>query len=95
METKNVGTTWLRMCLDGCSQPNELAVRGSKRMKHYVGTAWVSEDGSFSYNNQLITFDSAQLTEKQWDTLAELSDYDRIEYAMAVMDGESLTEWEL
>jgi hypothetical protein len=64
-------------------------------MKHYVGTAWVSEDGSFSYNNQLITFDSAQLTEKQWDTLAELNDYDRIEYAMAVIAGESLTEWEL
>jgi hypothetical protein len=64
-------------------------------MKHYAGTAWVSEDGSFSYNNQLITFDSAQLTEKQWDTLAELSDYDRIEYAMAVIAGESLTEWEV
>jgi hypothetical protein len=43
----------------------------------------------------LITFDSAQLTEKQWDTLAELSDYDRIEYAMAVIAGDSLTEWEL
>ena len=24
------------MCLDGCSQPNELAVRGSKRMKQYT-----------------------------------------------------------
>jgi hypothetical protein len=62
--------------------------------KHYVGTAWVSEDGSFSYHNQLITFDSEQLTEEQWDTLAILPDYERIEYAMAVIDGDDLTEWE-
>ena len=63
-------------------------------MKHYVGTAWVSEDGSFSYNNQLITFDPAQLTEKQWETLDGLSDYDRIEYAMSVIQGTDLSEWE-
>jgi hypothetical protein len=62
--------------------------------KHYVGTAWVSEDGSFNYSNHLITFDPDKLTEEQWDRLAELSDYDRIEYAMSIMDGNDLTEWE-
>jgi hypothetical protein len=96
METKNVGTTWLQVCLDGCSQPNELAVRGSKRMKQYKvqSTAWVSEDGSFSYNNQLITFDPDLLTEKQWETLDELADSERIEYALAVIEGDDLSEWE-
>ena len=62
--------------------------------KHYVGTAWVSEDGSFNYSNQLVTFDSDALTEQQWDTLAELNDYDRIEYVLAVIDGDDLSEWE-
>lgn len=62
--------------------------------KHYVGTAWVSEDGSWSFNNQLVTFSSDELTEKQWETLAELSDYDRIEYALSVIDGDDLSEWE-
>jgi hypothetical protein len=64
--------------------------------KHTIkSTAWVSEDGSFSYNNQLITFDPDLLTDKQWDTLAELADSERIEYALAVIAGESLTEWEV
>ena len=62
--------------------------------KHYVGTAWVGEYGEFSFNSQLITFDHDKLTEEQWDRLAELSDYDRIEYAMSIMDGNDLTEWE-
>jgi hypothetical protein len=62
--------------------------------KHYVGTAWVSEDGSFSYNNQLVTFDPNALTEQQWETLDTLNDYDRIEYVLAVIDGDDLSEWE-
>lgn len=65
-------------------------------MKQYKvqSTAWVSEDGSFSYNNQLITFDPDLLTEEQWDRLAELSDSERIEYALAVIEGDDLSEWE-
>jgi hypothetical protein len=64
--------------------------------KHYTikSTAWVSEDGSFYSNNYLLTFDPDQLTPEQWDTLAELSDHDRIEYAQAVLDSDDLTEWE-
>ena len=65
-------------------------------MKQYKvqSTAWVSEDGSFSYNNQLITFDPDLLTEKQWETLDELADSERIEYTLAVIEGDDLSEWE-
>ena len=59
-----------------------------------TNTAWISEDGSWSSNNQLITFDPDLLTEEQWDRLAELSDYDRIEYVMSIIDGDDLSEWE-
>jgi hypothetical protein len=66
-------------------------------MKNYTikATAWVSEDGSFSGSNYLLTFDPSELTAEQWETLADLNDSERIRYAKAVMDGESLTEWEL
>lgn len=56
--------------------------------------AWVSEDGSYSYNNYLLTFDPEALTEQQWETLDTLSDSERIEYAQAVLNGEDLSEWE-
>ena len=58
--------------------------------------AWVSEDGSFSYGNFLITFDDSDaLNEEQWDRLAELNDSERIRYAKAILDGDdSLAEWE-
>ena len=62
--------------------------------KHYVGTAWVSEDGSYSFNNQLVTFSSDELTQKQWEILDELNDYDRIEYVLSILDGDDLSEWE-
>jgi len=64
------------------------------KYKHYVGTAWVGEYGDWARNAQLITFDHDDLTKEQWDTLETLSDYDRIEYAMAVLDGDDLSEWE-
>jgi hypothetical protein len=96
METKNLGQHAGKMYLAGpAGQANQITrrVKMSKRYK-LESTAWVSEDGSWSYNNQLATFDPEQLTEKQWETVAELPDYERIEYVMAVMDGDDLTEWE-
>ncbi len=65
----------------------------SKRYK-LESTAWVGEYGEFSFNSQLITFDPSDLTEEQWDKVAELSDHDRIEYVMAILDGDDLSEWE-
>lgn len=56
--------------------------------------AWISEDGSYSAGNELITFDGDLLTDKQWDILGDLPDSERIIYAIAVIDGQDLSEWE-
>lgn len=61
---------------------------------HNSSIAWISEDGSFSQGNELITFDSTELTDRQWEILSELSDSERIIYAIAVIDGQDVSEWE-
>jgi hypothetical protein len=61
---------------------------------HNPSTAWISEDGSYSAGNELITFDSDLLTDKQWDILSDLPDTERIIYAIAVIDGQDVSEWE-
>lgn len=61
---------------------------------HNSNTAWISEDGSWSGGNELITFDYDELTDKQWELVAELPDSERILYAIAVIDGQDLTDWE-
>lgn len=65
----------------------------SKRYK-LESTAWVGEYGEWARNSQLLTFDHNDLTKEQWDMVDVLSDYDRIEYVMAVLDGDDLSEWE-
>jgi hypothetical protein len=61
---------------------------------HNPSTAWISEDGSYSAGNELITFDADLLTDKQWDILSDLPDTERIIYAIAVIDGQDVSEWE-
>jgi hypothetical protein len=61
---------------------------------HNPSTAWISEDGSFSQENELITFDTDLLTERQWEIVDQLSDSERIIYAIAVIDGQDVSEWE-
>lgn len=56
-------------------------------------TAWVSDDGSYGAGD-LLTFDPDRLTDSQWDTLGELSDYSRIDYVQAILNGDDLSEWE-
>ena len=55
---------------------------------------WISEDGSYSQGNELITFDGDLLTDKQWEILSCLPDSERIIYAIAVIDGQDVSEWE-
>jgi len=62
--------------------------------KHNSSIAWISEDGSFSQENELITFDTDLLTERQWEIVDQLSDSERIIYAIAVIDGQDVSEWE-
>lgn len=54
---------------------------------------WVAEDGSFG-NGNIILFDPSRLTDKQWNTLADLSDSMKFEYVEAILDGKNLSEWE-
>jgi len=61
---------------------------------HNPSTAWISEDGSYSAGNELITFDTDCLTNRQWDILSDLPDTERIIYAIAVIDGQDVSEWE-
>ena len=61
---------------------------------HNSNTAWISEDGSYSAGNELITFDGDELTDRQWEILSELSDSERIIYAIAIIDGQDVSEWE-
>ena len=55
---------------------------------------WISEDGSYSQGNELITFDGDLITDKQWDIISCLSDSERIIYAIAIIDGQDVSEWE-
>ncbi len=56
-------------------------------------TAWVDADGSYGIGS-IITFAPDDLTEAQWDTLSELRDNDRFDYASAILDGEDVSRWE-
>ncbi len=50
--------------------------------------AYVSADGSWSACEDTITFDTDALTEKQWEIVDGLTDYLKMEYVIAVLDGD-------
>jgi hypothetical protein len=50
--------------------------------------AYISADGSYSANEDTITFDTDALTEKQWQIVDELPDSMKMEYALAILDGD-------
>jgi hypothetical protein len=56
---------------------------------------YVTYDGHYGAEADLLMFDSNALTQKQWDTLGELNDNSRYEYVEAIFNNKSLTEWEL
>jgi hypothetical protein len=56
---------------------------------------YVSYDGNYGAEADLLMFDTNALTLQQWETLGELNDGSRYEYVQAVLNNESLTEWEL
>lgn len=62
--------------------------------RHNSSIAWISEDGSYSAGNEIITFEAHELTDRQWEILDQLSDGERIIYAIAVIDGQDVSEWE-
>jgi hypothetical protein len=56
---------------------------------------YVTYDGHYGAEADLLMFDSNALTQKQWDTLGELGDNSRYEYVEAIFNNEDLTKWEL
>jgi hypothetical protein len=50
--------------------------------------AYVSADGSWSACEDTITFDTDALTDKQWEIVDGLTDYLKMEYVIAVLDGD-------
>jgi hypothetical protein len=57
-------------------------------------SAFVSYDGDYSSDADILLFNQDDLTPEQWETVAELGDSSRYEYVRAVLAGDDLTEWE-
>jgi hypothetical protein len=55
--------------------------------------AYVDADGSYGVG-AIAVFQPDSLTEEQWETLANLRDSERLEYVVAILDGEDLSRWE-
>ena len=56
---------------------------------------YVSYDGNYGEQADVLVFDSNDLTPEQWETLGEINDNDRYEYVEAIFNGKDLSEWEL
>lgn len=50
--------------------------------------AYISADGSYSACEDSITFDTDALNEKQWQIVDDLPDSMKMEYAIAILDGD-------
>jgi hypothetical protein len=55
---------------------------------------YVSYDGNYGAESDLLVFDSNDLTLQQWETLGEINDNSRYEYVEAIFNGKDLSEWE-
>lgn len=50
--------------------------------------AYIAGDGSYSANEDTITFDTDALTDFQWRMIDDLPDSMKMEYAIAIFDGD-------
>jgi hypothetical protein len=55
---------------------------------------YVSYDGNYGAEADLLMFDSNALTLQQWETLGEVNDNSRYEYVEAIFNNKDLSEWE-
>jgi len=55
--------------------------------------AFVAHDGSYSQSEEIVIFGMDDLTEEQWNILSELSDSERIVFALACLNGEDIQEY--
>lgn len=54
---------------------------------------YVSYDGNYGAEADLLVFDTSELTPQQWDTLGELGDNSRYEYVEAILAGKEPFDW--
>jgi hypothetical protein len=66
---------------------------GPKDFWGFEGKGYVTEDGNYG-GDIVLVFEHDALTQEQWDRLGECSDYDRIKYVQAILNGDDLSEWE-
>lgn len=65
-------------------------------MSHLLNNiGYVSYDGNYGAEADVLVFDTNDLTLQQWETLGELDDNSRYDYVEAVLNGKSTSEWEL
>jgi hypothetical protein len=50
--------------------------------------AFIAADGSYSAQENVMVFDTDALTEKQWQLIDVLPEGMKLEYAMAILDGD-------
>ena len=55
---------------------------------------YVSYDGNYGEQADLLMFDTNSLTPQQWETLGEIDDNSRYEYVQAIFNNQDLSEWE-
>lgn len=52
------------------------------------GKAYVTEYGEYAAEGSVVSFDSSLLTNSQWQLVDELPDSMKMEYVLAILDGE-------
>ena len=55
--------------------------------------AYISESGNWGSEDVLLVDDDS-FTQKQWELIGELPDYEKYLYAQAILAGADLDEWE-
>ena len=64
-------------------------------MSHLLNNVgYVSYDGNYGEQADLLVFDNDSLTPQQWETLGEINDNARYEYVEAIFNKKDLSEWE-
>lgn len=54
----------------------------------FTNVAYVTEYGDFAAQGSVVTFDPSLLNDKQWDNVDTLPDSMKMEYVLAILDGE-------
>ena len=57
--------------------------------------AWVSSDGSYGGDDDIITFEGSKLTDAQWERLTDISDSDKYDYVKNILNGHDMNVREI